>query len=65
MRTARLLDAEQVEELLARYRAAATVFKLGGHFGIDRRTVGAILKRKGIQTRGPGGRWKAISIPPT
>lgn len=49
--TARQLDAEQVEWLIANYRAGATVYQLGEQFGIDRRTVGTILKRHGVQTR--------------
>ena len=52
--TARQLDAEQVEWLIANYRAGATVYQLGEQFGIDRRTVGAILKRNGVVTRGSG-----------
>lgn len=54
---ARQLDAEQVEQLIADYRAGATVYTLGRHFGIDRRTVGAILKRHGVQTR-----WQRLSL---
>lgn len=50
LRTARKLDGEQVRELDAGYRAGATVFELGKHFGIDRRTVGALLKRHGVET---------------
>jgi len=45
-----------VERLIADYRAGATVYTLGGQFGIDRRTVGAILKRHGVQTR-----WQRLS----
>ena len=54
--TARQLSAEQVEQLIAGYRAGATVYTLGSQFGIDRRTVGAILKRHGVQTR-----WQRLS----
>jgi hypothetical protein len=52
--TARRLGVEQVEQLIAGYRAGATVYTLGSQFGIDRRTVGAILKRNGVVTRGGG-----------
>jgi predicted HTH domain antitoxin len=52
--TARQLGIELVERLIAGYRAGATVYTLGSQFGIDRRTVGAILKRNGVATRGGG-----------
>ncbi|MGN6330334.1 MAG: helix-turn-helix domain-containing protein [Motilibacteraceae bacterium] len=52
--TARQLDAEQIGELIADYRAGATVFALGEKFGIDRRTVGKILTRNGVKTKHPG-----------
>lgn len=55
-RTARQLGGEQVEQLIADYRAGATVYTLSSQFGIDRRTVGAILKRHGVQTR-----WQRLS----
>lgn len=50
VRTARQLDAEQTEQLIAAYRAGGTVFELGRWFGIDRRTVGAILRRNKVAT---------------
>jgi hypothetical protein len=49
--TARRLGAEQVKQLIADYRAEATVCTLGSQFGIDRRTVGAILKGNGVVSR--------------
>jgi len=52
--TARQLGADQVEQLVADYRDGATVYQLGDRFGIDRRTVGAILTRNGVQTKHPG-----------
>lgn len=52
--TARQLDAEQTQELIAAYRAGSTVYQLGDQFGIDRRTVGKILTRNGVQTKHPG-----------
>lgn len=51
VRTARQLDAEETERLIAGYEAGATVFQLGEGFGIDRRTVGMILKRNGLVSR--------------
>lgn len=41
-------------QLIDDYRAGATVYQLSGQFGIDRRTVGAILKRNEVITRGGG-----------
>jgi DNA invertase Pin-like site-specific DNA recombinase len=52
--TARQLDTEQTQELIAAYRAGNTVYQLGDQFGIDRRTVGKILTRNGVQTKHPG-----------
>lgn len=52
--TAKQLDGEQLEQLIDGYRAGATVYQLGEQFGIGRRTVGAILKRNGVATRGAG-----------
>jgi hypothetical protein len=43
-----------VKQLMDGYRAGGTVYQLGEQFGIDRRTVGAILKRNGVVTRGGG-----------
>jgi DNA invertase Pin-like site-specific DNA recombinase len=45
------LRRAQVEDLVAGYRAGRTVYELAGSFGIDRRTVSAILKREGVRTR--------------
>lgn len=56
VRTARQLRAEQTQELIDSYRAGATVYTLGERLGIDRRTVGAILKRNGVVTRVSTGR---------
>jgi hypothetical protein len=53
-RRARQLDADQVQELIAGYQAGATVYELGVRFGIDRRTVGSILHRQGVQMRRRG-----------
>ena len=52
--TARQLDADQIQELIAAYRAGNTVYQLGDKFGIDRRTVGKILTRNGVLTKHPG-----------
>lgn len=40
----RQLDDEQTQQLIADYQAGGTVYELGDRFGIDRRTVSAILK---------------------
>lgn len=52
--SARQLGASQTQELIAAYRAGSTVYQLGDQFGIDRRTVGKILTRNGVQTKHPG-----------
>jgi DNA-directed RNA polymerase specialized sigma24 family protein len=52
--TARQLGADQTQALIAAYRAGSTVYQLGDRFGIDRRTVGKILTRNGVQTKHPG-----------
>ncbi|MDN5763549.1 MAG: hypothetical protein L0H41_14700 [Microlunatus sp.] len=52
--TARQLDTEQTQELIAAYLAGSTVYQLGDQFGIGRRTVGKILTRNGVQTKHPG-----------
>lgn len=52
--TARQLDTEQTQKLIAAYGAGNTVYQLGAQFGIDRRTVGKILIRNGVQTKHPG-----------
>jgi hypothetical protein len=51
---ARQLDAERIQDLIAGYQAGATVYELGDRFGIDRRTVSAILRRHGIDMRQRG-----------
>ena len=43
--TAKQLDSQQVQELIAGYQASATVYHLGEQFCIDRRTVSRILHR--------------------
>ncbi len=52
--TARHLDADQVQELIAGYHAGATVYELADRFGVDRRTVSAILHRHGVEMRRRG-----------
>ena len=52
--TARQLDAAQTQALIDAYRTGSTVYQLGDQFGIDRRTVGKILTRNGVQTKHPG-----------
>jgi hypothetical protein len=51
---ARQLDANQVQELIQGYTAGATTYELGARFGIDRRTVSAILHRHGVDMRRRG-----------
>lgn len=61
-RRARQLDQDQVQTLIQGYAAGATTYELGDRFGIDRRTVSAILHRHDVpmRRRGPspdqGGR---------
>jgi len=51
---ARQLNKEQVQRLIEDYQAGATVYELGDRFGINRRTVSAILKRHGVTMRRRG-----------
>ena len=51
---ARQLDAEQTKQLIEDYQAGSTVYELGDRFGINRRTVSAILKRHGVAMRRRG-----------
>jgi hypothetical protein len=46
---ARQLDANQVQALIQGYMSGATTYDLGARFGIDRRTVSAILHRHSVQ----------------
>ena len=52
----RRLTAEETTDLLQRYKAGETVYELGAAFGINRRTVSTILKRKGAQLR-----WRKLT----
>lgn len=52
--TAHQLDVQQVQALIDGYRGGATVYQLGGQFGIDRRTVSTVLKRHGVLIRKQG-----------
>ncbi|MGH4007490.1 MAG: hypothetical protein ACRDTH_04870 [Pseudonocardiaceae bacterium] len=47
-RQARQLDANQVQAVIQGYTTGATTYELGNRFGIDRRTVSAILHRHGV-----------------
>lgn len=51
---ARQLESQQVQELISGYQAGATLYQLGERFGIDRRTVRAILHRHDVPTRRRG-----------
>jgi hypothetical protein len=53
-RWARQLDADQVQAIIRDYVAGATTYELGARFGIDRRTVSAILHRHGVNMRRRG-----------
>jgi DNA invertase Pin-like site-specific DNA recombinase len=50
-KTARQLERDQVQELIAGYKAGATVYELGRKFGIERRTVSNILHRHDVPMR--------------
>ena len=52
--SARQLDSQQAQELIAGYTAGVTVYQLGERFGIDRRTVSAILHRHDVPMRRRG-----------
>lgn len=52
--TAKQLDEQQVQTLIAGYLAGATVYELGEQFGIDRRTVSQILHRNEVPIRRRG-----------
>jgi hypothetical protein len=51
---ARQLDTDQTQALIQGYLAGATTYELGNRFGIDRRTVSAILRRHGVPMRRRG-----------
>ncbi|WP_218025030.1 hypothetical protein [Nocardia pseudovaccinii] len=50
----RSLDPGQVHRLIQDYVAGATTYELGDQFGVDRRTISAILHRYGIPMRRRG-----------
>ncbi|NKQ55625.1 helix-turn-helix domain containing protein [Amycolatopsis sp. K13G38] len=50
----RQLDDDQVQQLIKSYEAGATVYELGDQFGIERRTVSAVLHRQGVAMRRRG-----------
>jgi len=52
--SARQLESQQVQEFISGYEAGATVYQLGEQFGIDRRTVSAILHRHDVPMRRRG-----------
>jgi len=43
-----------VQQLIEGYRSGSTVYELGDQFGIERRTVSAILHRRGVPMRRRG-----------
>jgi hypothetical protein len=50
-RRARQLDQNQVQTLIQGYAAGATTYELGDRFGIDRRTVSAVLHQHDVPMR--------------
>lgn len=50
----RRLERPEQEELVARYQAGDLMSELAQRYGIHRRTVSAILKRRGVPTRASG-----------
>jgi uncharacterized protein (DUF433 family) len=48
------LDDDQTQHLIASYQAGATVYELADEFGIERRTVSAILHRHDVPMRRQG-----------
>ena len=48
------LDPDQTQQLIASYRAGSTVYQLAEEFGIERRTVSAILHRHDVPMRRRG-----------
>jgi hypothetical protein len=51
---ARQLDTDQVQALIQEYAAGAPLHDLGDRFGVDRRTIGNILRRHGVEMRRRG-----------
>ena len=49
-RQVKRLSGDEVVRLVDAYRSGRTVYELGREFGIHRTTVGAILRRKGVDT---------------
>jgi hypothetical protein len=56
----RIESDDTTDAIIAGYRAGATVYELGGQYGIDRRTVAIVLKRHGVQMRRQGLRPEQI-----
>ena len=48
------LDQDQTQRLIASYQAGSTVYQLADEFGIERRTVSAILHRHDVPMRRQG-----------
>ncbi|WP_218025950.1 hypothetical protein [Nocardia miyunensis] len=65
-RRARQLDQDQIQLLIQDYLAGATTYELGTRFGVDRRTVSAILHRHDVPMRrrglSPGQTNEAIRL---
>jgi IS30 family transposase len=50
LRTAKQLRESEVDELVAGYRAGASVYVLARQFGVHRGTVGRLLRSRGVDT---------------
>lgn len=50
-RSNRKLEADQIAELVRRYREGATVYEIADEFGMHRQTVSAHLHREGVVLR--------------
>jgi hypothetical protein len=53
-RRVRQLDQDHVQMLIRDYVAGATTYELGNRFGVDRRTISAILHRHDVPMRRRG-----------
>ncbi|MPZ00252.1 MAG: helix-turn-helix domain containing protein [Actinophytocola sp.] len=50
----RKLDPDQEHEVIAAYRAGATIYELADRFGVDRKTASRILHRHHVAMRRQG-----------
>lgn len=52
-RTLRKLKPHEVDELVEKYQAGSSVYRLAKHYGIHRITIGRHLRSRGIDTVAP------------